>query len=114
MFNYLGWLIIIFQQKTPKPSPPTSETKTGREVIRWEAYVNGINWIDELVSEGKALELKSGGHPCLYTAQTKYLLPDLESNPPFIRTWSNLELDKSRLLKISPKEWLIIEVWDMS
>ena len=52
-------------------------------LIRWlVGGLGGLRWIDDLVKEGKAVDLGGNGYPLRYTALAKDFLPRIASGIP--------------------------------
>ena len=107
----LGWHIRVCRQSDGGVSPATADSPEGTLLARWEAGLNGLDWLDELVKEGKAIDLGGNGYPCRYTAAAEYLFPRIVDMPPGAKVvWSSaLLVAQCRL-----DEWLIVEAWDQS
>ena len=97
-------------------------------VAEWQADVDGIDWLDQLANEGRAVSLGGDGYPFRYTIQTTILSSFLSSGPPGAREhWLRESGDivtedwkgettvyEGVLTGCQPNEWLMIEVWDES
>jgi hypothetical protein len=60
----LGWHISVYRQKVGGLSTPK-----GQRLAVWQTGLGGLDWLDELVKAGKAINLgENGGYPCRYTA----------------------------------------------
>jgi hypothetical protein len=60
----LGWDISVCRQSDGGVSPATADSPEGTLLARWEAGLNGLDWLDELVKEGKAICPASTTFPC--------------------------------------------------
>jgi len=123
----LGWQIFIdryLPDKSLEEAMRTPETT----LVAWQTRIGGLDWLNQLVKEGKAVDLGGNGYPCLYTSVAKYVLPRISSGPPIHdgsivvgddyvlpSGWSGqLEIHAKRIAQCTPDEKLIIEAWDLS
>src|SRR5688572_11215799 len=81
----MGWHISIYRQTEGGASPAAAETPHGIRLAVWQTGSNGLDWIDELVRDGKAIDLGGCGYPCRYTATAGYLIPRILDEPPGAR-----------------------------
>ena len=122
----LGWLFII-----SRPIPAVAGGNSPGPCVtiaKWQTRVSGIHWIDEFVTEGKALNLGGDGYPYRYKAMSKHLKDTIFKGPPYVRHlwgsdygdiltsgWSGRTVvDRDTWEACDPEEWLDIEVWDES
>ena len=124
----LGWHISIYQQADKETSPATSMSPKGKRLAVWQTGLGGLDWIDELVKEGKAIDLGGNGYPSRYTAMTAHLIPNIVNGPPLAKkTWSSDEgdiltekwegktvIDQTEVANCLLDEWLLVEVFDES
>ena len=124
----LGWHISIYRQTNDGTSPATAESAAGTRLAVWQTRDGGLNWIKELVKEGKATDLGGDGYPYRYTATAKDLSPRIIGGPPGARrVWASGEgdiltdkwagrtvIDHAESAACRPDEWLLIEAWDES
>jgi hypothetical protein len=124
----LGWHISVYRQTDGGGSPATFQSPEGARLGVWQADVDGLNWLDELVKAGKAIDLGGNGYPCRYTATAEHLIPQFIEGPPRARTHWLLEagdfvtdkwegktvVDGDAAAQCRPDEWLIVEAWDES
>lgn len=72
----LGWWIRIISLP-----PDEADKLIGREATAphmladWETGVCGLDWVHELLKEGKATQLKNDAYPNRYTAKARDVLP---------------------------------------
>jgi hypothetical protein len=84
----LGWHISVYQQSDGGNVPATPETSAGTRLAVWQTGLYGLRWLDELVAEGRAIDLGGNGYPNRYTAAAEHLLPRILAKPPEARdTW---------------------------
>lgn len=119
----LGWNINVSRDRDKTGSPVNGS------LARWQTGLDGIDWIEKLVKEHRAITLaENNGYPVIYLAQMKDVRPVLLEGPPDARgTWQhdpddiimdwwqgsdkfNVEL----LNECHPEEWVSIEAWDES
>jgi hypothetical protein len=94
----------------------------------WQAAVSGLQWLDQLVKEEKAISLGGDGYPYKFKAQTKVLKPVVFSGPPYANAvwgfdhgdillpgWQGKTcIDRDAWEACDPDEWLDIVVYDES
>jgi hypothetical protein len=91
----------------------------------WGGF-DGLDWIDNLVSEAKAEDLGGNGYPIYYKAQVQVVLKALAVDTPknegqtimddenvMTSDWRS-KIDTSELAKLKPNQQLLIEAWDLS
>ncbi len=124
----LGWDILVFRKLNEGESPATLESPEGKILAAWETGLSGLDWIDELVKAGKAIDLGGGGYPSRYTATAKNLIPRILAGAPearFGRFAARFEIvegksrgttavDPAEIADCRPDEWLVVEAWDAS
>ncbi len=125
----LGWFVCIYRQLKAGKLPAANTSQDEGLLAKWQTELYGLDWLDTLVKEGKAIEVATNsGYPVRYTAPAKFILPLVGSNPPHARehwiadegdvllpTWSGKTvINKNELDKCLPDEWLLIETWDES
>ena len=87
---------------------------------------DGLDWIDNLVSEAKAEDLGGNGYPIYYKAQAQVVLQALATTTPKNKGQTIMDdenamsldrrskIDTSEIAKLKPNQQLIIEAWDLS
>jgi hypothetical protein len=125
----LGWHISVYRQKSGGLSPGTALTPKGTRLAVWQTGLGGLDWLDELVKTGQAINLgDNGGYPCRYTATAERLMPHIIDTPPGARSrWAlglgdivsekwqgRTVIDREALAGCPAKEWLLVEAWDES
>jgi len=94
----------------------------------WQTGLSGLDWVDELLKAGKAIDLGGHGYPCRYTATAENLIPRIVDEPPGARRiWTSglgdilsekwegkTVIDRAAAACCRPDEWLLIEAWDES
>jgi hypothetical protein len=86
----------------------------------------GLDWIDNLVSEGKAEDLGGNGYPDYYKAKAQVVLQALATDTPknkeqtimddknvMSSDWQS-QIDISEIKKLKSNQQLVIEAWDLS
>jgi hypothetical protein len=121
----LGWGIHIYRQL---PDEPWDRCTEESRIASWVAGLGGLDWIDELVKRGKAVDYGGNGYPNLYTAAAKDILPKISDGPPphegpFVigddyvapSGWTGgVKIDRTKIAGCSPDEQLTIVAWDQS
>ncbi len=124
----IGWHISIYRQAEGGSSPAEFETQEGARLAVWQTSWGGLEWIDELVKQGKAIDLGGMGYPMRYTAQARHLTGHVLVGPPDANeTWvrgpqdivtdkwaGKTVVDRAETDACPPDEWLIAEAWDES
>ena len=124
----LGWAIGVYRQKDSSLSPAKWETPEGARLAVWQTGLGGLDWLDELVKAGKAIDLGGNGYPNRYTANAACLLPHIMEDPPGARAnwlieagdvvtdkWEGRTVtDPGTASLCRPDEWLLVEAWDES
>jgi hypothetical protein len=122
----LGWHIFITRQAPG--STPAEPRPSGPALASWEAGLGGLNWLDALVEEGKAVSLGGNGYPLRYTVSTAALLSKLAAGPPphdgpmvlgddYVtpKGWlGNARIDRVALAACPLDDDLLVEAWDLS
>ncbi len=80
----LGWHIRVFYGVTEwKAAARMAFDEPETRIAVWQTGVDGLNWIDALIGEGRAERLAyNGGYPIVYKVQAKDLLPPILEGPP--------------------------------
>jgi hypothetical protein len=71
----IGFGFHIFRQTGDGTMPVSATSGQGIPVASWEAHVSGLDWLEELAGQRKALCLQEGFYPGIYTVQAKEVLP---------------------------------------
>jgi len=105
----------------------TSISNDNEALATWTSGgFGGLDWIDNLVSEGKAEDLGGNGYPDYYKVQVQFVLDALAADTPknegqtimddenvMASDWRS-KIDTSEIVKLKPNQQLIIEAWDLS
>jgi hypothetical protein len=123
----LGWWIGIYRQEESSLLPPKYETALGASLADWQTGIHGLDWLDDLVKAGNAIDLGGNGYPCRYTATARYLLPHIISPPNREQDervisddenddhWDEPTVTHPDVASLChPDEWLLVEAWDQS
>ena len=90
---------------------------TTGKLAQWEVGVRGLDWLNDLVKDGKSALKSRGGYPSTYMAMAGDVLPLIKNGPPFIDgdSWtSDVILHQDRMASCPQDRMLTIEAWDMS
>jgi hypothetical protein len=124
----LGWHISVFRQTDSGSAPAKADSKEGARLAVWQTGVEGLDWLDELVKNGQAVNLGGDGYPNYYTAQAKYLIPRFVNGAPAAREHWLLDagdivtdkwlgktfIDRAAVDACGSDEWLLVVAWDES
>jgi len=129
----IGWNIYITRQKPVRRwLPATAKTKAGNCIASWSAHCSGLEWIEKLMDEKKVIRIRKGFYPGLYTGKAKDILAAIQQMPPYVKEkhkWIEDEQTGEQILCsdgyyfgkseqeivcCNKREWLHIEIWDMS
>lgn len=124
----IGWNISVYRQADGGRNPAVFESSQERPIAVWQAGLYGLRWIDQLVQEGKAINLGGNGYPYKYTAKAVHIVEVIREGPPEANAvWTvgagdllmpgylgKTAIDQEALDGCLPEEWLLIEVWDES
>ena len=105
----------------------TSISNDNEALATWTSGgFGGLDWIDYLVSEGKAEDLGGNGYPDYYKVQVQFVLDALAADTPknkgqtimddendMTSDWRS-KIDASEIAKLKPNQLLLIEAWDLS
>jgi len=124
----LGWNIGVYKLKDGGESPATAESHEGARLAIWQTGLGGLDWLDELVKAGKAINLGGNGYPYRYTVTAENIIPRIIETPPGARTLWQCEasdvltdkwegktvVDRAVAEHCRLDEWLLVEAWDES
>ena len=124
----LGWNISVHRQNPVSTKPGVAGAPQGTLVAVWQANARGLQWIDDLADEGKAISLGGSGYPYSYTAPAEVVLSRIIPKPPYENEiwqagqgdivenrWAGRTMiDHTAAEACQPDEWLLIEAWDES
>lgn len=124
----LGWHISIYRQQNDGSAPASFGDAHGPRVAVWQTGLRGLNWLDELVKQQKAIDLGGNGYPLEYTAMACYIIPRIRDEPPEAKAvWTfdagdiilpgwlgRTTKDPAVMDTCHSDEWLLIQAWDES
>jgi hypothetical protein len=124
----LGWHISVYRQQSDGTTPAAFGAPHGTRLAVWQAGLHGLKWLDELVEQGKAIDLGGNGYPMEYTATAAHIVPNLRGEPPEARAvWTHdpgdfltekwlgkTTRDPAAMDSCRPDEWLLVQAWDES
>jgi len=135
----LGWWITI-STASPEELDSLSSDKTAT-LAHWEVGVDGIDWLDQLVRQGKAQRLENLsptyvlGYPIRWQAQAGVILPllaegrihtaknngplifGLDEGEEYVRPFhwiDTITQHPDRIAACTPEQRLTIDAWDLS
>jgi hypothetical protein len=108
-----GWWIVV-DPRTPAERD-ASDDRLSSLLASWETEVFNIQWLQALVSAGKAQQHSFSGYPNRFTAKASDILPVLlllsHSHDENV---ANVTIHNERITKIVADHVLTIDVWDKS
>ncbi len=128
----LGWHVSVYRLEDGGAWPGTVDSRLSTRLAVWQTsdvHVIGLDWLDELVKAGNAIDLGGDGYPNRYTARAKYLIPKvIDHAPPHAnKTWvcgpedilgpgweGRTVTDPAAAAQCRPNEWLLVVAWDES
>lgn len=124
----LGWNISVYRQADGGGSPATVDAERGSRLAVWQTGLAGLEWIDQLVAAGHAVDFGGGGYPNRYSAVARHLIPPILAGPPEAnKVWTcglhdiigpgwegRTVIDQGTVDNCRPDEWLFVEAWDES
>ena len=123
----LGWNISVYRLEQ-EAARATTTSPTGVRLAVWQTGLDGLDWIDELVKEGKAMNLGGNGYLCRFTASAEHLIPHFVNGSPEAQSTLRFEgsgmlmegwegkpaIDQTAIAVCRPNEWLLLVAWDES
>jgi hypothetical protein len=137
----LGWHISVYRlQGNAQAVLNALHPDTADQILReaagsprsriavWQAGLDGLDWIDQLVEHGQAIALPGNGYPNHFFAPAHQLLTALMEGPPEAKeAWTfdagdvigpawegRTVVDEAAAAECRPDEWLLVEAWDES
>jgi hypothetical protein len=124
----LGWNIGVYRQQNGGSTPASAGAPHGDRLAIWQTGLGGLDWLDDLVKQQKAIRLGGNGYPTEYTAMADEILPMLRGEPPRAKKrWTfdegdvilpgwlgKITKDVDAMHACRPDEWLVIQAWDES
>lgn len=123
----IGWWIVI---STLSPDERAQSAERQASILAsWEVGVEGLEWIEVLVTQGEASRLRRDGYPSVYVAKAAAVLPLLNDGPPRSRTGLTMigddyvmppgwhgewDIHPDRIAACPLDQQLTIEAWDLS
>ena len=87
----------------------------------WTSPVGGLQWLDELLKDGRAIQLWGNGYPSRYIVQAKFAFHEMLTHKP-----TNISVDEKefregdtiihheRIKSCVPDDFFIVDAWDRS
>ena len=114
----LGWEVFAFRN---------SNAKRENLIVHWMTSVFGLDWLDQLVKEGRATDLGGNGYPNRYEISVGVLVPLLSKGLPANSSplvigddyvlpegWSGSVTWRQDPATCRASDTLFLEVWDQS
>lgn len=123
----IGWMIIVSTQAPEQRDAPDTD-RDAAVLARWKTSMGGIQWLERLVTDGKAKKHKFAGYPNRYTAKAGDVLPILANGIPdhddfpimgddyvMPANWKGgVTFWHDRIAACGPDQLLTIDAWDRS
>lgn len=123
----IGFQVRIYRLQAGA-SPELDDPDEDLLFATWMTGFRGLDWIEALVKQGRAVDLGGDGYPFKYSATAAVLLPLLatgipQSGGPLVigddyalsAGWAgDVKLDQAKVSQCSPHETLVIVAWDQS
>ncbi len=126
----MGWHVSVSRQTRRRHRPAANNDPKGVRLAVWQARVDGLDWLQDLVGSGDAVHLAdNGGYPVRYTVRAGAAIPRILAGPPLARTtwvadptdlidpdrWHGATtIDRQAIEACQPDEWLQVEAFDES
>jgi len=116
-----GWAITIFALPPEEiDNALCYEVQQAAILAHWQVSALGTQWLDQLVQQGKAQQLKYSGYPCCWQSTAGAVLPLLQSKaiePASDKVrplWMGaITQYPERIASCSDEQVLTIEAWDL-
>ena len=103
-------------------------TDADQRLATWQTGLGGLDWLDPLVSSGRAVATSRGGYPETYLIPCRDFMALLNEGLPHERpAWGTdpgdilsdrwlgrTTINDDTLARCDPDEWLLVEAWDES
>ncbi len=103
-------------------------TDADPRIATWQTGLGDLEWLDPLLSSGRALSTSRGGYPETYLIPCRSFMARLDDGLPDERPkWGTdpgdilsdrwlgrTTIDTDTLTRCDPDEWLLVEAWDES
>ena len=123
-----GWHISVYRTQNDGSFPASFRAAHGARLAVWQTGPFGLDWLDDLVKQQKAIDLGGNGYPREYTAMAAHIIPQLRGEPPGAQAFWRVDTgdvitaewegkttkDSETIAACRPEEWLLIQAWDES
>ena len=109
----LGWWVVV-DPRTPDERDASDDKKTPL-VASWEAPVFNMRFLNDLVKQGKAKQLKFNGYPNRYTVTVDEFAPFVLNGPPALHgDNAKVTIHQDKIAALPADHVLTVDVWDQS
>jgi hypothetical protein len=124
----LGWHISVYRQTSTRDSPAKFGEEHGQRLAVWQTGFSGLDWLEQLVRDKRAIGLGGNGYPVEFTAPAEAIRSVILGGPPKANTvWGyddgdilmegwmgKTTIDHDAFLSCDAEEWLLVQAWDES
>ncbi len=122
----LGWHVSVYRQRTDGARPAAFGAAPGARLAVWQTGLGGLDWLEALAHEGRAVALGGDGYPVEFAVPAGDVIPTLLAGPPCARIGAlagagEILAPDGRTARAPdviaacrPDEWLIVQAWDES
>jgi hypothetical protein len=107
----MGWDISVYRQPDGDASPAKAGAPPGQHLAEW--HTGRLDWLDELVKTGKAIDLGGDGYPVTYTVIAECVIPHIVKEDEYShQLFGKPAADRAALAQCRLDEWLVVRAWD--
>lgn len=108
-----GWWVVV-DPRSPAERD-ASDDKMSPLLASWEAGVSNMQWLKDLVREGKATQHSFNGYPNRFTVRVRDCAPFIIGGPPQTSGRNtNVTVHADRFSMLPTEHMLTVDVWDQT